>query len=214
MVHIPESSKNTPVPYSAYNFRVQTKSDDSFASILTNNELYCTKPQVPSYKYTHLPSPSPHTQHPQPRQTPHPLSYPTLTATRIVSLRLQSTLLVSTSTPPPVISQRHMTQILLKTLPIHIWPFWPLYQIFVVILAGLYVSLFMLHSYRSVRAVSWRPVLQVYARRWSEKPVPRALTLSLVKHDNLTGTLWCINYLCFFNHNTQPVILCMISFCC
>jgi hypothetical protein len=35
----------------------------------------------------------------------------------IVSLRLQSTLLVSTSAPPPVISQHHMTQILLKTLP-------------------------------------------------------------------------------------------------
>jgi hypothetical protein len=35
------------------------------------------------------------------------------------------------------------------------------------ILAGLYVCLFMLHSYRSVRAVSWRPDLQVYARQWS-----------------------------------------------
>ena len=39
----------------------------------------------------------------------------------------------------------------------------------------------MLHSYRSVRAVSQRPVLQVYARRWIQKPVPRALTLSPVK---------------------------------
>jgi hypothetical protein len=39
----------------------------------------------------------------------------------------------------------------------------------------------MLHSNRSVRAVSWRPDLQVYARRWSQKPVPRALTLSPVK---------------------------------
>jgi len=46
--------------------------------------------------------------------------------------------------------------------------------IFVGILVGLYVCLFMLHSYRSVRAVSWRPDLQVYARRWSQKPVPRA----------------------------------------
>src|SRR5688572_32701499 len=54
---------------------------------------------------------STHTQHPQPRQTPHPLSYSALPATRIVSLRLQSTLLVSTSAPPPVISQHHMTQI-------------------------------------------------------------------------------------------------------
>jgi hypothetical protein len=34
-------------------------------------------------------------------------------------------------------------------------------------LACLYVFLFMLHSYRSVRAVSWRPDLQVYARQWS-----------------------------------------------
>ena len=39
----------------------------------------------------------------------------------------------------------------------------------------------MLHSYRSVRAISWRPVLQVYARWWSQKPVLRALTLSPVK---------------------------------
>jgi hypothetical protein len=39
MVHIPENYKNTRVPYSAYNFSVQTKSDDSFAIILTNSEL-------------------------------------------------------------------------------------------------------------------------------------------------------------------------------
>jgi hypothetical protein len=39
----------------------------------------------------------------------------------------------------------------------------------------------MLHSYRSVPAVSCRPDLQVYIRRWSQKPVPRALTLSPVK---------------------------------
>jgi hypothetical protein len=39
----------------------------------------------------------------------------------------------------------------------------------------------MLHSYRSIRAVLWRPDLQVYARQWSQKPVPRALTLSPVK---------------------------------
>ena len=38
---------------------------------------------------------STHTQHPQPRQTLHPLSYSALPATRIVSLRLQSTLLLS-----------------------------------------------------------------------------------------------------------------------
>jgi hypothetical protein len=57
----------------------------------------------------------------------------------------------------------------------------------------------MLHSYRSVRAVSWRPNLQVYARQWSQKPVPRApLPPSPDKHDKLTGSLWCINYLWFF----------------
>jgi hypothetical protein len=43
MLHILENSKNTIVPYSAYNFPVQTKSDDSFATILTNSELYSTK---------------------------------------------------------------------------------------------------------------------------------------------------------------------------
>jgi hypothetical protein len=52
MVHILENSKNTLVPYSAYNFLVRTESNDSFATILTNSELYRTKPQVPSYKYT------------------------------------------------------------------------------------------------------------------------------------------------------------------
>jgi hypothetical protein len=71
----------------------------------------------------------------------------------------------------------------------------------------------MLHSYRSVRAVSWRPDLQVYARWWSQKPVPWALIPpSPDKHDKLIGYLWCINYLWFFNHNPQPVILCMIWF--
>jgi hypothetical protein len=39
----------------------------------------------------------------------------------------------------------------------------------------------MLHSYRRVRVVSWRPDLQVYARRWSQKPVPRASPPSPVK---------------------------------
>ena len=56
----------------------------------------------------------------------------------------------------------------------------------------------MLHSYQSVRAVSWRPDPRVYARRWSQKPVPRApLPPSPDKHGKLTGSLWCINYLCF-----------------
>jgi hypothetical protein len=50
MVHIPENSQNTLVPYPAYNFPVQTKSDDSFVTILTNSKLYCTKPQAPSYR--------------------------------------------------------------------------------------------------------------------------------------------------------------------
>jgi hypothetical protein len=54
----------------------------------------------------------------------------------------------------------------------------------------LFVCLFMLHSYRSVHAVSWRPDLQVYARRWSQKPVPRALLPPLPdKHGKLTGSL-------------------------
>jgi hypothetical protein len=70
MVHIPENSQNTLVPYSFYNFPIQTKLDELFTTILTNSELYRTKPHVPSYKYTQLPYPSPHTQHPQPRQTP------------------------------------------------------------------------------------------------------------------------------------------------
>jgi hypothetical protein len=61
MVHIPENSQNTLVPYSAYNFLVQTKSDDSFVTILTNSELHCATPHTLSYKYTQLPSPSPHT---------------------------------------------------------------------------------------------------------------------------------------------------------
>jgi hypothetical protein len=62
--------QNTLVSYSAYNFPIQTVSDNSFATIPTNSELYYTKPHVPSYKYTQLPSPSSHTQLPEPRQTP------------------------------------------------------------------------------------------------------------------------------------------------
>ena len=61
MVHIPENSQNTLVPYSAYNSPVHTKSDDSFVTILTYSELHCATPHTPSYKYTQLPSPSPHT---------------------------------------------------------------------------------------------------------------------------------------------------------
>jgi hypothetical protein len=61
MVHIPENCQNTLVPYSAYNSHVHTKSDDSFVTILTNSELHYATPHTPSYKYTQLPSPSPHT---------------------------------------------------------------------------------------------------------------------------------------------------------
>jgi hypothetical protein len=57
----PENSQNTLVPYSAYNSPVHTKSDDSFVTILTNSELHCVTPHTLSYKYTQLPSPSPHT---------------------------------------------------------------------------------------------------------------------------------------------------------
>jgi hypothetical protein len=49
MVHIPENSQNTLVPYSAYNSHVHTKSDDSFVTILTNSELHCATPHTPSY---------------------------------------------------------------------------------------------------------------------------------------------------------------------
>jgi hypothetical protein len=66
MVHVPENSQNTLVPYSAYNSPIHTKSEDSFVTILTNNELHCATPHTPSYKYTQLPSLAPHTQHPQP----------------------------------------------------------------------------------------------------------------------------------------------------
>jgi hypothetical protein len=59
MVHVPENSQNTHVPYSTYNSPVHTKSDDSFVTILTNSD--CATPHTPSYKYTQLPSPSPHT---------------------------------------------------------------------------------------------------------------------------------------------------------
>ena len=54
-------SSPTLVPYSAYNSQVHTKSDNSFVTILTNSELHCATPHTPSYKYTQLPSPSPHT---------------------------------------------------------------------------------------------------------------------------------------------------------
>jgi hypothetical protein len=61
MVHVPENFQNTLVPYSAYNLPVQSKSDDSFVTILTNSELHCATPHTLSYKYTQLPSPSPNT---------------------------------------------------------------------------------------------------------------------------------------------------------
>jgi hypothetical protein len=75
MVHILENSKNTIVPYSAYNFPIQTELDNSFATILINSELYRPKPHVPSYKYTQLPSPSPYPQQPLPTQLPRSTNY-------------------------------------------------------------------------------------------------------------------------------------------
>jgi hypothetical protein len=51
MVHVPENSQNTLVPYYAYNSHVHTKSDDLFVTILTNSELHCATPHTPSYKY-------------------------------------------------------------------------------------------------------------------------------------------------------------------
>jgi hypothetical protein len=57
MVHIPENSQNTLVPYFAYNSPVHIKSDDSFVTILTNSELHYATPHTPSYKYTQLPLP-------------------------------------------------------------------------------------------------------------------------------------------------------------
>jgi hypothetical protein len=68
MVHPPENSQNTFVPYSTYNSPVHTKSDESFVTILTNSELHCATPHTPSYKYTQLPSPSPHTLNTPPTQ--------------------------------------------------------------------------------------------------------------------------------------------------
>jgi hypothetical protein len=51
MVHIPENSQNTLVPYFAYNFMFRL-SQTIHLSLLTNSELYCTTPHTPSYKYT------------------------------------------------------------------------------------------------------------------------------------------------------------------
>jgi hypothetical protein len=82
------------------------------------------------------------------------------------------------------------------------------------ILVGLYVFLFLLRSYRSVRAVSWRPVPWVYDRQWSQKPAPWALTLSSVKARQAHWIPLMHKLPIFFKHNPQPVILCIIWFCC
>jgi hypothetical protein len=55
----------------------------------------------------------------------------------------------------------------------------------------------MLHSYRSIRVVLWRPVLQVYSRQWSQSQFRELSPFHRLKHGKLTGSLWCINYLCF-----------------
>jgi hypothetical protein len=160
MVHIPENSKNTLVPYSAYNFSIRTESDNSSTTILINSKLYRTKPYAPSYKYIQrvtlsLPTPSA----PWAKAKLPPTQLPRSATTLLVLAHLQYTLRVSISTPS--------TQTLLEAIFTNPPPFWPLYWIFVDILAGLYVCLFLLRSYQSVRAVPWRPVPQVYARRWS-----------------------------------------------
>jgi hypothetical protein len=49
MVHVPENSQNTLVPYSAYNSPIHTKSDDSFVTILTNSELHYATSHTPSH---------------------------------------------------------------------------------------------------------------------------------------------------------------------
>jgi hypothetical protein len=128
MVHIPENSQNTLVIYSSYNFPVQTKSDDSFVTILTNSGLHCATPHTPSYKYIQLPSPSTHTQHPQPRQTPHPLSYSALPATHIVSIHPPGKHLHSTTsnitTPHDTDSAQDSTHsyiAILTTIPYICW---------------------------------------------------------------------------------------------
>jgi hypothetical protein len=57
MVHIPENSQNTLVPYFAYNSPVHTKSDDSFVTILTNSELHCATPHTPAINTPSYPLP-------------------------------------------------------------------------------------------------------------------------------------------------------------
>ena len=68
----------------------QTIHSSLFSPTVNFTVLHHIHPAIntPSYPL----SLSTHTQHPQPRKTPHPLSYSALPATRIVSLRLQSTL--------------------------------------------------------------------------------------------------------------------------
>jgi hypothetical protein len=57
MVHIPENSKNTLVPYYAYNFLDWTKSENSFTTILINGKLYHTKIYVPAINTSSYPLP-------------------------------------------------------------------------------------------------------------------------------------------------------------
>jgi hypothetical protein len=77
MVHILEYSKNTRVPYSAYDFPVQTESDNSFTTILINSKLYRTKPYTSNYKYTKRVTLShPTTSAPWAKANPHPLDTP------------------------------------------------------------------------------------------------------------------------------------------
>jgi hypothetical protein len=164
MVHILENSQNTLVPYSTYNSPVYTKSDDSFVTILTNNELHCATPHTPSYKYTQLPFPSPHTLNTIKANTPptqllrsvgytHSVASPPVHPPGKHLRSTTSSILTPHDTDSAQDSTHPYIAILTTILNIYWYTCW------------LYVCLFMLHSYRSVRVVSWRPDLQVYARQ-------------------------------------------------
>jgi hypothetical protein len=53
MVHVPENSQNTHVPYSTYNSPVHTKSDDSFVTILHHIHPAINTPSYPLPLHTH-----------------------------------------------------------------------------------------------------------------------------------------------------------------
>jgi hypothetical protein len=162
MVQVLENSQNTLVPYSNYNSPVHTKSDDSFVTILTNSELHCATPHTPSYPlplHTHstplAKANTPPTQLLRSAGYTHSVASPPV---HPPGKHLRSTT-SSISTPHDKDSTQDSTHPYIAILTTIL--------ISVDILAGLYVCLFMLHSYRSIRAVSWRPDLQVYVGQWS-----------------------------------------------